>query len=88
MFTTFHHGRGPGPGNWYIEAERGVEEFLALGAHHRTVSRAGLGLFDVVLDTVGTDLRTVRRTLEPGGRMVTIAIDLTRLADSLGYIAA
>ncbi len=40
-----------------------------LGAHHaadhRTVSPAELGLFDVVLDTAGTDLRTVRRMLKP-----------------------
>ncbi|MFE1246487.1 NAD(P)-dependent alcohol dehydrogenase [Streptomyces sp. NPDC058735] len=63
-----------------------------LGAHHaadhRTVSPAELGLFDVVLDTAGTDLRTVRRMLKPGGRMVTITFDLTRPAASLGYIAA
>ncbi|WP_169982891.1 NAD(P)-dependent alcohol dehydrogenase [Microbispora sp. H10836] len=68
-----------------------------LGAHHaidhhaidhRTVSPAELGPFDVVLDTAGTDLRAFRRLLSPGGRMVTIAFDLTRLAASLGYIAA
>ncbi|MEU8192202.1 NAD(P)-dependent alcohol dehydrogenase [Microbispora amethystogenes] len=63
-----------------------------LGAHHatdhRSVSPSDLGLFDVVLDTAGTDLRAFRRLLTPGGRMVTIAFDLTRLAASLGYIAA
>ncbi|WP_416904521.1 NAD(P)-dependent alcohol dehydrogenase [Micromonospora echinospora] len=63
-----------------------------LGAHHaidhRTVPPRELGLFDVVLDTVGTDLRAFRRMLTPGGRMVTIAFDLARLAASLGYIAA
>ena len=63
-----------------------------LGAHHaadhRTTSPAELGLFDVVLDTAGTDLRTVRRILKPGGRMVTVALGLTRPAASLGYIAA
>ncbi|MFI6226044.1 NAD(P)-dependent alcohol dehydrogenase [Micromonospora echinospora] len=63
-----------------------------LGAHHaidhRTVPPRELGRFDVVLDTVGTDLRAFRRLLTPGGRMVTIAFDLARLAASLGYIAA
>ncbi|WP_169952253.1 NAD(P)-dependent alcohol dehydrogenase [Microbispora sp. H11081] len=63
-----------------------------LGAHHaidhRAVPPSELGLFDVVLDTVGTDLPAFRRLLKPGGRMVTIAFDLTRLAASLGYIAA
>lgn len=62
------------------------------GAHHavdhRTVLPAELGPFDVVLDTAGTDLRTYRRLLRPGGRMVTIAFDLTRPAASLGYIVA
>lgn len=55
---------------------------------HRTVPPAELGRFDVVLDTVGTDLPTFRRLLAPGGRMVTITFDLTRLVASLGYIAA
>lgn len=63
-----------------------------LGAHHavdhHTVTAAELGRFDVVLDTAGTDLRTFRRLLNPGGRMVTIAFDLNRPATSLGYIAA
>ncbi|WP_049562657.1 NAD(P)-dependent alcohol dehydrogenase [Nonomuraea sp. SBT364] len=62
-----------------------------LGAHkavdHRTVPPAELGRFDVVLDTAGTGLQTFRRLLNPGGRMVTIAFDLTRPAASLGYIA-
>ncbi|MEU5698064.1 NAD(P)-dependent alcohol dehydrogenase [Streptomyces aurantiacus] len=55
---------------------------------HRTVTPAELGRFDVVLDTAGSDLRAFRRLLAPGGRMVTIAFDLTRSAASLGYIAA
>lgn len=63
-----------------------------LGAHrtvdHRDVRPADLGRFDVVLDTVGTDLRTFRRLLNPGGRMVTIAFDLKRPVASLGYLAA
>ncbi|OKH99786.1 dehydrogenase [Streptomyces sp. CB02923] len=63
-----------------------------LGAHHavdhRTVTPAELVLFDVILDTAGTDLRTFRRLLKPGGRMIAIAFDPTRPAASLGYIAA
>ncbi|MGC2997802.1 NAD(P)-dependent alcohol dehydrogenase [Streptomyces sp. G35A] len=54
---------------------------------HRTVRPHELGRFDVVLDTVGTDLRTYRSLLKPGGRMVTVAFDLNRPAASLGYIA-
>ncbi|MFD4539911.1 NAD(P)-dependent alcohol dehydrogenase [Streptomyces bauhiniae] len=63
-----------------------------LGAHeavdHRAVRPDGLGRFDVVLDTVGTDLGTYRGLLNPGGRMVTIAFDLSRPAASLGHILA
>lgn len=62
-----------------------------LGAHeavdHRSVRPADLGRFDVVLDTVGTELRSYRRLLNPGGRMVTIAFDLGRPVTSLGYVA-
>ncbi|MEU9407652.1 NAD(P)-dependent alcohol dehydrogenase [Streptomyces sp. NPDC048281] len=63
-----------------------------LGAHravdHRSVRPAELGRFDVVLDTAGTELRAVRRLLNPGGRMVTVTFDLERPAASLGYVAA
>lgn len=45
-----------------------------------------LGSFDVIFDTRGTDLRAFRRRLAPGGRMVTIAFDIDRIARSLGYI--
>ena len=45
-----------------------------------------LGRFDVIFDTRGTDLRAFRRRLAPGGRMVTIAFDIDRIARSLGYI--
>lgn len=42
----------------------------------------------MVVDTVGSDLRTFRQLLNPGGRMVTIAFDLARPAASLGYLVA
>ncbi|GAA2658506.1 NAD(P)-dependent alcohol dehydrogenase [Streptomyces lunalinharesii] len=63
-----------------------------LGAHHaidhRTVTPAELGPFDVIVDTAGTDLRTFRRLLKPGGRMVALAFDMTRPIASLGSLAA
>jgi NADPH:quinone reductase-like Zn-dependent oxidoreductase len=61
-----------------------------LGAHravdHRGVRPQELGRFDVVVDTVGTDLGAYRRLLRPGGRMVTIAFDLSRPVTSLGGV--
>ncbi|MEU4654398.1 NAD(P)-dependent alcohol dehydrogenase [Streptomyces sp. NPDC023723] len=55
---------------------------------HRAVRPADLGRFDVVLDTVGTELSGYRRLLRPGGRMVTIAVDPTRILATVGYLAA
>ncbi|MGK3209239.1 NAD(P)-dependent alcohol dehydrogenase [Amycolatopsis sp. MEPSY49] len=68
-----------------LDFVRGLGAATALD--HRTVRLPELGRFDVVLDTVGTDLPGFRRLLAPGGRMVTIAFDLTRLVRSLGYLA-
>ncbi|MFL1430746.1 MULTISPECIES: NAD(P)-dependent alcohol dehydrogenase [unclassified Nocardiopsis] len=53
---------------------------------YRTTSPADLGRFDVVMDTVGTDLRAYRRLLAPGGRMVAVSFDLDRPFRSLGHI--
>ncbi|MGM7670495.1 NAD(P)-dependent alcohol dehydrogenase [Microbacterium sp. A93] len=47
-----------------------------------------LGQFDVVLDTVGTDLAAFRRLLTPSGRMVTISIDFGHPARALSHLAA
>ncbi|GAA1879764.1 NAD(P)-dependent alcohol dehydrogenase [Streptantibioticus ferralitis] len=55
---------------------------------HRAVAPHELGRFDVVLDTVGSELPTYRRLLKPGGRMVTITFDLSRPLVSVGSIAA
>lgn len=55
---------------------------------HRVVPPAELGRFDVVVDTVGTELRTYRSLLKEGGRMVTISFDPARPVASLAYIAA
>ncbi len=61
-----------------------------LGADEAIDYRApgDLGRFDVILDTVGTDLPAFRRLLAPRGRMVAIAFDLERPVRSLGYLAA
>ncbi|MGW4198378.1 NAD(P)-dependent alcohol dehydrogenase [Streptomyces sp. NPDC005004] len=55
---------------------------------HRAVGPGELGRFDVVLDTVGTQLPVYRDLLRPGGRMVTIAFDLSRPVASLACVAA
>ncbi|MEU8007544.1 NAD(P)-dependent alcohol dehydrogenase [Catellatospora sp. NPDC049111] len=63
-----------------------------LGAHecidYRAVTPGDLGRFDVVVDTVGTQLRAYRSRLTGGGRMVAISFDLDRVVASLGYVAA
>ncbi|MEU6241455.1 NAD(P)-dependent alcohol dehydrogenase [Streptomyces sp. NPDC047024] len=64
--------------------ELGADEVV----DHRAVRLDELGRFDVVLDTVGTQLADYRRLLRPGGRMVTIAFDLSRPVASLASIAA
>lgn len=52
---------------------------VALGAaevlDYRSVAPQELGAFDVIIDTVGSDLGHFRRRLAPGGRFVTITID-------------
>jgi len=47
-----------------------------------------LGRFDVVFDTVGGRLPAFRRLLAPGGRMVAVAFDSTRIARDVGYLLA
>ncbi|MGY0020986.1 NAD(P)-dependent alcohol dehydrogenase [Streptomyces sp. cg35] len=75
-----------------LARETNLDFVRSLGAddvvdHHRVQPRE-LGRFDMVLDTAGTDLSAYRRLLKPGGRMVTIAFDLSRPIASLGFIAA
>jgi len=68
------------------------EAVLALGADevldYRTTDPHDLPRFDVVLDTVGTDLRAYRNLLTPTGRLVAVAFDITHVARSLGYLLA
>ncbi|MGI5454595.1 NAD(P)-dependent alcohol dehydrogenase [Streptomyces sp. CA-249302] len=41
---------------------------------YRTTDPHGLGRFDVILDPVGRDLRSYRRLLTPGGRMIAMIV--------------
>lgn len=59
-----------------------------LAVDYRRTGPDDLGTFDVVVDTVGTDLRDFRRLLAPGGRMVAVRFDTDRTVRSLGTIAA
>ncbi|WP_233571359.1 NADP-dependent oxidoreductase [Nocardiopsis sp. Huas11] len=85
-------GRACGAEVTAIARTANLDFVRGLGAHHAVDRRSArpteLGRFDVVLDTVGTDLRAFRRLVDQGGRMVTIAFDLNRPAASLGSIAA
>jgi len=49
-----------------------------IGAHeafdYRSTDASSLGEFDVIIDSVATDLRSFRRLLRPGGRMLAITI--------------
>ncbi|MCP2627402.1 NAD(P)-dependent alcohol dehydrogenase [Mycolicibacterium smegmatis] len=49
---------------------------------------ASLGSYDVIFDTRGNELWSLRRHLTPRGRMVTIAFDVDHKLRSLGVIAA
>lgn len=60
----------------------GADEVL----DYRTTSPADLPHFDVVLDTVGTELPAYRRLLTRAGRMVAIAFDTDHPLTSLSYI--
>lgn len=53
---------------------------------YSTTQAHELGSFDVILDTVGSELSSYRRLLAPKGRMVTIAIDPKRPVSALLYI--
>lgn len=54
----------------------------------RATTPEQLGRFDIVFDTVGTDLPAYRRLLTRTGRMVAVAFEPGRLAATLGVIAA
>ncbi|MFD4356089.1 NAD(P)-dependent alcohol dehydrogenase [Nocardia sp. NPDC058518] len=55
---------------------------------YRSTRPEDLGSFDVVVDTVGTQLHDYRKLLAPGGRMVAVRFDTDHIVRSLGGIAA
>ncbi len=55
---------------------------------YATTGPAGLGAFDVVLDTVGTGLDPYRRLLTSRGRMVSISFDPGHVLASAAYLLA
>ncbi|MEU0507950.1 NAD(P)-dependent alcohol dehydrogenase [Amycolatopsis sp. NPDC006125] len=73
-----------GPSNLDFVRGLGADEVVS----YTTAGPADLGSFDVVFDTVGTELAAFRRLLTPTGRMVAISFDRKHIARSLAYIAA
>ncbi|MDX8141012.1 NADP-dependent oxidoreductase [Lentzea sp. BCCO 10_0061] len=67
-----------------LARDRHAEALGALGADvvldHSTTTPDQIGPFDVIVDTVGSELARYRRRLTKGGRMVTIALSGPALA--------
>lgn len=85
-------GRALGARVTGLASGRNLDLVLDLGADeaidYHGVRADQLGVFDVVLDTVGTQLRAYRRLVGTDGRMVAIAPDPRHLLRSGAYIAA
>jgi len=73
-----------GPATLEFVRGLGADEVLS----YTTTGPADLGRFDVVFDTVGTELGAFRGLLAPHGRMIAISFDLRRPVRSLGCIVA
>ncbi|MFC6083183.1 NAD(P)-dependent alcohol dehydrogenase [Sphaerisporangium aureirubrum] len=71
-------------GNLGFVRDLGADEAL----DYATTGPADLAPFDVVFDSVGTEIGAYRRLLAPGGRMVSISFDTGRMVASLSYILA
>lgn len=85
-------GRAYGAHVTALAGARNLEFVRELGAHevvdHATTNATALPRFDVVVDTVGTDLPAYRRLLTRHGRMVTVSFDIDHILASLGYMLA
>ncbi len=71
-----------------LASAKNLDLVKELGADEAIDYRApgALGRFDVVLDTVGTELADFRRLLTPHGRMVGISFDPDHLLRTAGYL--
>jgi NADPH:quinone reductase-like Zn-dependent oxidoreductase len=85
-------GRAYGAHVTALAGARNLGFVRELGAHevfdHTTTKATDLPRFDVVVDTVGTELPAYRRLLTRNGRMVTVAFDIDHVMASLGYVLA
>ncbi|MGW4911006.1 NADP-dependent oxidoreductase [Streptomyces sp. NPDC004270] len=67
-----------------LARDRHTELLTGLGADevldHRSTTSEQIGPFDVIVDTVGTELHCYRGRLTKGGRMVTVALSASALA--------
>lgn len=74
-----------------LTGSRNLDWVRDLGADvaldYRTTRPIDLGEFDVVLDTVGTELPAYRARLARNGRMVALAIDTVHIARSFVFVA-
>jgi NADPH:quinone reductase-like Zn-dependent oxidoreductase len=85
-------GRAYGAHVTALAGARNLEFVRELGAHeafdYATTNVAALPQFDVVVDTVGTNLPAYRRLLTRTGRMVTVSFDVDHLMASMAYLLA
>lgn len=85
-------GRALGARVTGLASRQNLDLIRELGAEesfdYATVGPNDLGEFDVIFDTVGSQLLAYRRLLTPGGRMVTITPDANHLVRSVAVIAA
>ncbi|MFC9174106.1 NAD(P)-dependent alcohol dehydrogenase [Streptomyces sp. DSS69] len=73
-----------GAGNLDFVRELGADEVI----DRRATALSELGPYDVIMDTVGTEHRSLQGLLAPRGRLVSIAFDIDHPAKGIGYILA
>lgn len=86
-FVAVQFGKTLGAHVTGLAGAKNLDLVRELGADEAIDYRAPgeLGRFDVILDTVGTDLPAFHRLLTPRGRLVEIAFNPDRLLATMGY---